>query len=110
MSPLTPHETVRNAPPRLLAAYHHAPFDGRNIARSVLPSPSKSPGATMSPERPKLVNSYVIPPLYNLYQSLVDGRNTVKSARPSPLKSNKVTFRNGATFSLASPARVDNST
>src|SRR5215212_5868436 len=66
----------------------------RYTAASVLPSPSKSLVAGLSPLNPKR-NAEDTPEEFDRYQMAVEGRKTPTSERPSPSKS-KATGR-GAT-------------
>src|SRR5215213_10568147 len=84
MSPEAPNCGAINPPPE--RRIHHVPVEGRKIAVSVLPSPSKSPGAAMSVDSPQF--KAVNPAVERLrYQLPSDGRNTERSVFPSPSKS-----------------------
>ena len=64
--------------------YHHEPSDGRKIAMSVLPSPSKSAGTGLSPSAPNWMIDVPEPPEFRIYQVALEGRKTAASVLPSP--------------------------
>src|SRR5436853_7702006 len=81
-----PQPTLLTAPLELLMI-HHCPVDGRQTARSVLPSPSKSAGTRMSVLVPQLCELPLPVELLMISQKPVEGRHTLMSALPSPSKS-----------------------
>src|SRR5262245_1120377 len=70
---------------------YHLFSDGRNTARSVFPSPSKSAGTALSPGKPQPC-TFTPPPDFSTYHLPSFGRKTEISDRPSPSKSG---FREG---------------
>src|SRR5688572_3662803 len=86
MSLASPKPIAVKLPFELFRKYQ-APFEGRQTARSALPSPSKSPIRGLSPFEPNCAAENALFMLLNRYQTPFDGRKTFMSALPSPSKS-----------------------
>jgi hypothetical protein len=72
VSPEVPKDWVKT--PEVDFRTYHVPFEGRQTATSVLPSPSKSPGVGKSPGSPQLETLNVPSFVCWRYQVLLDGR------------------------------------